>query len=112
MKYSSASGASAAGFHNFGFKDFPIADTQISELGVCCRLATDPQVSNISSGSRHIAVIEPAKEAAGYRHAWRLKFDRIGQREEAILRVSAGFSQISDAPRPAAARVPALYLVE
>jgi hypothetical protein len=26
----------AAGFHNFGFKDFPIADTQISELGVCC----------------------------------------------------------------------------
>ena len=46
---------SAAGFHNFGFKDFPIADTQISELGGCCRPTTDPQVSNISSGFRHFA---------------------------------------------------------
>jgi hypothetical protein len=28
---------SAAGFHNFGFSDFPTADAQISELGGCCR---------------------------------------------------------------------------
>jgi hypothetical protein len=34
---------SAAGFHNFGFTDFPIADTQISELGVSCRPTADAQ---------------------------------------------------------------------
>jgi hypothetical protein len=33
---------SAAGFHNFGFTDFPIADTQISEPGGCCRPEADP----------------------------------------------------------------------
>jgi len=46
----------------------------------------------------HIPVIEPAKEAAGYRHAWWLKFGRIDQREGAILGVSAGVSQNSDSP--------------
>jgi hypothetical protein len=32
-----AIGLWAAGYHNFGLTDFPIADAQISELGVCCR---------------------------------------------------------------------------
>ena len=49
---------SAAGFHNFGFTDFPIADAQISELGVCCRPTADPQILKFSSGSRHIGVID------------------------------------------------------
>jgi len=44
---------------------------------------------------RHIAVIEPAKEAAGYRYAWRLNFDWIDRLEGAILGVSAEISQIS-----------------
>jgi len=46
-------------------------------------------------------VIETSKEAAGSRHAWRLKFGRTGRTgrmEEAILGVSAKISQISDAP--------------
>ena len=46
---------------------------------------------------RHIPVIEPAKEVAGSRHAWRLKFGRIDRLEGAILGVSAETSQISDA---------------
>jgi len=54
----------------------------------------------------------PAKEAAGNRHAWWLKFGWIDQREEAILRVSAGFSQISDAPGPDGVVNLFLYLVE
>jgi len=39
-------------------------------------------------------------EATGYQHAWRLRFDWFARREEAILGVSAGISQISNAPRP------------
>jgi len=49
---------------------------------------------------RHIPVIEPVKEVAGSRHAWRLKFGRIDRREGAILGVSAEISQTPDAPRP------------
>jgi hypothetical protein len=53
----------------------------------------------MSFSVRHIiAVIESAKEAAGYWHAWWLKFGRIDQRERAILGVSAGISENSDAP--------------
>jgi len=37
-------------------------------------------------------------EATSYQHAWRLRFDWFARREEAILEVSAGISQISDAP--------------
>jgi hypothetical protein len=39
-----------------------------------------------------------AKEAAGSRHAWWLKFGRIDRLEGAILGVSSEISQISDAP--------------
>jgi hypothetical protein len=38
-------------------------------------------------------------KAVGYRHGWWLNFGWIGRREEAILSVSAGFNQISIAPR-------------
>jgi hypothetical protein len=38
-----------------------------------------------------------AKEAAGSRPVWWLEFGRITQWEGAVLRMSAGFSQISDA---------------
>jgi hypothetical protein len=38
-----------------------------------------------------------AKETAGSRPAWWLEFGRITQWEGAVLRMSAGFSQISDA---------------
>ena len=48
--------------------------------------------------SQHIPVIEPAKEVAGSRHAWWLKFGKIDRREGAILGVSAEISQITDAP--------------
>jgi len=44
----------------------------------------------------HKPVIEPAIEATGYQHAWWLRFDWIARREEALLGVSAGISQISD----------------
>jgi hypothetical protein len=37
---------------------------------------------------QHIPVIEPAKEVAGSRHAWWLKFDRIG-RLEGVPKVGA-----------------------
>jgi hypothetical protein len=45
-----------------------------------------------------IPVIEHAKEVAGSRHAWWLKFGRIDRQEGAILGVSAGISQNSNAP--------------
>jgi hypothetical protein len=61
---------------------------------------------------RHIPVIEPAKEVAGSRHAWRLKFGRIDQWEGAILGVSAEISQITDAPRLDCAVNLFLFLVE
>ncbi len=47
---------------------------------------------------RHEPVIEPAKEVAGSRYAWRLKFGRIDSLEGAILGVAADISQITDAP--------------
>ncbi len=61
---------------------------------------------------RHIPVIEPAKEVAGSRHAWRLKFGRIDRREGAILGVSAEISQTSDAPGSNGFANLFLYLVE
>jgi hypothetical protein len=76
------------------------------------RPTTDPQVSNISSGFRHIPVIEPAKEVAGGRHAWRLKFGRFDRREGAILGVSAEISQAPDAPGSNGFANLFLYLVE
>jgi len=62
----------------------------LSELrtsAVCC---------DLNWSTQHIPVIEPAKEVAGSRHAWRLKFGRIDRREGAILDVSAEISQDSD----------------
>jgi len=47
--------------------------------------------------SQHIPVIEPAKESAGYRHAWWLTFGWTPQWEGVILRALAGIGQISDA---------------
>ncbi len=54
---------------------------------------------NVSGCLRHIPVIEPAKEAAGSRYAWWLKFGRIDRREQAISRALAGICQISDTLR-------------
>jgi hypothetical protein len=51
-------------------------------------------------GYRHTHAIEPARKAADYRYAWWLKFDKISRREEAMLRVSEGFSQNLDGQRP------------
>ncbi len=59
----------------------------------------DPRNLNVSGCLRHIPVIEPAKEAAGSRHAWWLKFGRIDRREQAISRALAGICQISDTLR-------------
>ncbi len=61
---------------------------------------------------RHIPVIEPAKEVAGSRNAWRLKFGRIDRREGAILGVSAEISQTSDTPGSDGFANLFLYLVE
>jgi len=70
---------------------------------MCCIDRLNPQ---------HIPVIEPAKEAAGCRHAWRLKIGWIDRREGAILGVLAGISQISDARGSDDAASLFLYLVE
>ena len=62
--------------------------------------------------TRHTPAIKPARKAAGYRHAWWLKFGRIDRLEGAILGVSAEISQISDAPGPDGVVNLFLYLVE
>ena len=68
---------------------------------MCCSDQLNPQ---------HIPVIEPAKEAAAYRHAWWLEFDWNGWREGTILGVSGEISEISDALR-ARRRRESLYLL-
>ena len=50
------------------------------------------QITIANFSNRHTPAIKPTRKAAGYRHAWLLKFDWIGRREEAILKVPAGFS--------------------
>ncbi|MCZ6667569.1 MAG: hypothetical protein O6932_02740, partial [Gammaproteobacteria bacterium] len=70
------------------------------------------QNSRINFCFRHIPVIEPVKESAGCRHAWRLKIGRIDRWKGAILGVAAGISQISNARGSDDAASPFLYLVE
>jgi hypothetical protein len=78
---------------------------------ICFSLA-DTQNSEFKGDPRHKPVIEPTRKAVGYRHAWRLKFGKIGPWEEAILGVSAGISQNSNAQRSYDNASPFLFLVE